>query len=217
MKFKVILRKLVYALEDASEAGKINEVEKDYLFNLSEEMKEKMRSLRFEEKIIDLYDHSNGIIIKWRQNPEEGVMGQLNLLRIETTLQDWSNKLYYESDLEENDLLEYYKPFDEVTPEVTSGFLITPEFTSDTIYTHYVSRYELHDLEIDFAGYLEKAIAAKVFNLWTRVLLQIQEGTEGHETLAFKEHMPKIFPDFSWEDFVEKYQNLRLSNQAKED
>lgn len=216
MKLKVILRQLKYALEDARDDGKIKEVEEDYLANLSSEMKEKMKSLQFDESIIDLYENSNGILLKWRQDPSQGIMGQLNFLRIEITLQDWSDKLYYESDLEENDLLEYYKPFDEVTPEVTSGFLITPEFTSDTIYAHYVSDNELYDLDIDFAGYIEMAKEAKIYSLWTMVLLQIQEGREGQETQSFKQNMPQLFPDFDWEKFVQKYESLRLSNRPKE-
>ncbi len=55
------------------------------------------------------------------------------------------------------------------------------------------------------------AYEAKVFYYWPRVLLDIQNGTECYETERFKKEMPKLFADFNWDKFVEKYQSLRLS------
>ena len=57
------------------------------------------------------------------------------------------------------------------------------------------------------------AFEAKIFEYWPLVLLDIQNNHESPETIKFKKEMPKIFDDFDWEKFVEKYESLRLSKQ----
>ena len=111
----------------------------------------------------------------------------------------------------EEELLEFFKPFDLVTDEAECGFLHRPGFSSAAIYYHRIGRPQLYNLDLDFSGYLEMALAARVYYYWPKVLLDIQSGEESPETLDFKHNMPLVFPDFSWEGFVEKYQSLRLS------
>lgn len=193
----------------------IKEFEVDYRASINNELESQMKSFKISDDIINLYQYSNGIDMKWNNDNEKGVSGQMRMLNIENVLQDWKNEIYYESDIEENDLLEYYKPIDFVTPEVSSGILITPEFTSDSIYCHINGNTDLFDLDLDFEGYIDMAVESKIYNLWTIVLLQIQKQEEGVETKSFKENMPKIFSDFNWDKFVKKYESLRLSKREE--
>ncbi|MCS4300847.1 hypothetical protein [Chryseobacterium sp. BIGb0232] len=80
-----------------------------------------------------------------------------------------------------------------------------------------VSNYELNNLDLDYNGYTQMAFEARVFNHWQRVLLYWMngEGIGSAETEAFKTEMPKIFPDWTWENFIAKFESLRLSNKNK--
>lgn len=40
-------------------------------------------------------------------------------------------------------------------------------------------------------------------------------GIDSVETETFKTEMPKIFPDWTWENFIAKFESLRLSNKNK--
>ncbi|WP_336732808.1 hypothetical protein [Chryseobacterium sp. VD8] len=40
-------------------------------------------------------------------------------------------------------------------------------------------------------------------------------GIGSVETETFKTEMPKIFPDWTWENFIAKFESLRLSNKNK--
>ena len=215
MDIEATIRGLNYSLENALDEEIIKNYEINYFSPINDFFKEEINLLKLNSSIITFYEFSNGVNMRWILNLEKGIIGQLSFLKIEDILKDWSGKLFYKNDLEENDLLEYFKPFDYVTPEVSSGILITPNFTSESIYCHISGGTDLFDLDLDFNGYIEMAKEAKIYNLWTIVLLQIQTGKESTESISFKENMPKIFPEFKWDDFVKKYESLRLSKRGK--
>ena len=78
-----------------------------------------------------------------------------------------------------------------------------------------VSDYELQSLDLDYEGYTQMALEARVFNNWQRVLLYHMdgEGVGASESETFKTEMPKIFADWTWENFIEKFESFRLSNK----
>lgn len=61
------------------------------------------------------------------------------------------------------------------------------------------------------------AIEARVFYNWQVVLLFYMNGVGIGlvETEIFKTEMPKIFPDWTWENFIAKFESLRVSNKKK--
>lgn len=86
--------------------------------------------------------------------------------------------------------------FDLITDESECGFLLEPDFDSKAIYYHRAGFPQLHNLDIDFDGYLEMVKEARAFYHWPKVLLDIQSGQEIEETKNFKKWMPEIFEEF---------------------
>ncbi len=158
-----------------------------------------------------LYTYANGVEIRWQSTQDSSQGGRLHFLKLEDVLQDGLGQLYDKEDLVEEELIGFFKPIDLVTDEAECGFLHRPGFASESIYYHRAGRPHLYNLNIDFTGYLEMALAARVYYYWPKVLLDLQTEAESAETVNFKQNMPLIFPDFSWEEFKEKYQSLRLS------
>ena len=170
--------------------------------------------LNMDKTLMQCYsDIANGFYYKWTAIHDSNITGQMEFLKMKQVLRDWKDNLYYEEDVEQNDLIQYYKPFDLISETFSCGFLLTPDFVSKTIYCHNAPYPETYSLDVDFSGYMIMAKEALIFQYWPQVLLDIQSGEESTETILFKEHMSKLKDDFSWDAFVEKYQSLRLSNQ----
>ncbi len=165
-----------------------------------------------EESLLLLYqDKGNGFRLSW-EGREKNLNGNLEFLKIENMLQDWSKKgLYTEKDLIENDLMEYYKPFDLVSETISCGLLITNEFVGKSIYLHHAPNSALYNLDIDFESYILLAREARIFQYWQKVLLELKNNSPSLLTKEFKTNMPLIFPDFKWDTFVDIYTKCRLS------
>lgn len=157
---------------------------------------------------------ANGFELEWSVEVGGEIGGRMHFLPMEQVLQDWKTKLYNENDLEQNDLIQFFHPFDLITPEAQCGIMIGTPYIDHEIYFNYSPYPETEGLDLNFEGYLEMAKEARIFYYWPKVLLDIQAQTESPETKAFKQHMPQIFPEFSWAAFVEKYESLRLSKQS---
>lgn len=197
------------ALEGSKDAGLIN-LDKEW-YNLPVSDKEQLSELPI--AIQTLYTYANGVEIRWQSTKDSAQGGRLQFLKLEDVLENGLGQIYDKEDLEEEELLEFFKPFDLVTDEAECGFLHRPGFASASIYYHRTGRPQLYNLDLDFSGYLEMALAARVYYYWPKVLLDIQSGEESAETLDFKHNMPLIFPDFNWSEFEKKYQSLRLSTK----
>ena len=163
-----------------------------------------------DSKLVDLYKvKANGFSIEW-QGKQIEASGRLNFLPIEQIVQTWKDRLYYESDVEFNDLIAYYHPIDMPSETISCGMLITPDYVSESIYLHHAPEPETFDLDLE--GYVHMAKEACIFSNWQMVLLNIT-NLQHPITKQFRETMPTLFPDFNWDAFVEKYESLKLSNQ----
>ncbi len=165
-----------------------------------------------DSKLVDLYKvKANGFSIEW-QGKQIEASGRLNFLPIEQIVQTWKDRLYYESDVEYNDLIAYYHPIDMPSETISCGMLITPNFVTQSIYLHHAPEPETFDLDLDLEGYVHMAKEACIFANWQLVLLNI--ANLQHPIIKqFRKTMPRLFPDFNWDAFVEKYESLKLSNQ----
>lgn len=67
-------------------------------------------------------------------------------------------------------------------------------------------------LNIDLEGYLNLLGLSKGFGWWQNALVEISTGIDQPNVDSFKENMPKIFPEFNYEEFVSMYNSLRLDN-----
>jgi hypothetical protein len=163
------------------------------------------------KELEDFYrNEGNGYSFEWWADKENGIGGKLDFAATEYLFADPG--LYDEGDDED---LQYFRPLDYPTPESYVGFIIRPDAIYPALYYMSVSDYELYNLDLDYHGYTQMALEARVFNHWHTVLLYYMGdiSTGKSETETFKTEMPKIFPDWTWENFIEKFESLRLSKK----
>lgn len=194
-------------LSEQEEANRL-EVKKDRC-NLP--LKDAALMAELPEFIRKLYTFADGMEVLWEANDDSSRGGRIHFIEARHVMRDGLGQTYNEEDLVEEELLKYFKPFDLVTDESECGFLLNPGFASNAIYYHVTGRPQLYNLDLDFDGYLEMATASSAYYHWPKVLIDIQNGDESQETLDFKKNMPLIFDNFDWDEFVAKYQELRLS------
>ncbi|GGG26319.1 hypothetical protein [Dokdonia pacifica] len=165
--------------------------------------------------IEDFYENAcNGYDIEWRRDSESEVGGRMRLNDTEFMF-----NAPYEPDeyiVSLNPELADFRDFDLCTDESQVGFLINKEDNtiSKYLYYHISGDPDLHLLDLNFSGYTQMAVEARVFYGWQRILLHYDGWEYGkEETKLFKEEMPKLFSDWTWEGFIEKYESLRLSKK----
>lgn len=182
-----------------------NETEQSILYKVSEE-------LNLDENFIDLYRAYNGLKIDWATDDERKTGGRMHFLSMEEVIKSWEGYLYEDDEVAEDADIRFFHPFDLISEEAQCGIIIDPNSDIKSIFYNYSGEMEIYSLDLDFKGYLEMALEAKVFYYWPKVLLDIKNNEESEETKKFKEEMPKIFKDFNFNQFVDKYNSLRISN-----
>ncbi len=201
---------LIYNVNQAKKKGKIAEDDRTVPPILETDIPALTRLDAVHNGIEDFYRNvADGYGFEWWADRENSIGGKLQFVSTEYLFSD--STFYEEGDNEE---LKYFHPLDHPTPEISIGFIIKP----DTIYRsmYYLTiDYELYDLDLDYEGYTQMAIESRVFNYWQKVLLYYmgEMSTGSFETERFKTEMPKIFPDWTWENFIDKFESLRLSNK----
>lgn len=207
---KIIIDKLLIAKYDDKT---LVSVEKNYKLPLEKDIEQLDRLDSVHNGLKEFYTgKANGFKIEWKKEKKGFIGGSMNFVPAETIFGNWK---YDEWEIEQNENIQYFKPFDLFVPEAECGFIITPEEVFPSIYYRQLGEEpNLYSLDLDFNGYCQMAIEARIYTYWQLVILSINGSGKG-EAIAedFKKDMPEIFPDFSWEGFVEKYNTLRLSNQ----
>ncbi|WBX98242.1 hypothetical protein [Chryseobacterium gambrini] len=160
---------------------------------------------------------SDGFELEWWCDKEKSIGGKMNLAETKYLFADM--KEYYDEEILSihGEDLKYFQPFDYCSNESRCGFIIRPNSIEKSMYYKSIDDYELDYLDLDYYGYTQMAIEARVFYNWQVVLLYYMNGVGigSVETETFKTEMPKIFPDWTWENFIAKFESLRLSNKNK--
>ena len=67
-------------------------------------------------------------------------------------------------------------------------------------------------LSHEISGFKEEASKLKAH--WQKAILSIRNKTENAETVKFKEHMPRLFSGWTWEEFIAKYESVKIEEDA---
>lgn len=200
---------------DAEETNSINNWNFRHLMSFKKESEELDRLDKIHIGIKEFCRESaEGFHIEWDKNRNEGVGGNIRTVNLKDLFEEDLSKFYDEEMIQENNDIQYFRPWDYATPEAQCGFVIKPKEIYPSIYYNQAGRASLHSLDLDYHGYTQMAFEARVYYHWQRVLLHYNGWNLGEEeTKDFKKNMPEIFPDWTWEDFIKKYESLRLSKK----
>jgi hypothetical protein len=170
-----------------------------------------IENFRLPSSFLRIYQKSNGIRIAWKATSIDQAYGRMEFLEMDAVLSNWENSIYESKDLEINEMLEFFKPFDQVSPEILCGFMISPNETAKSIYLNIAGETDTSSLGLDFDGYITMLYESRAYKNWPIILLNIKDNNLASPLIRdFRSDMPILFPDFDWDRYFARYQSLRL-------
>ncbi|WP_062056984.1 hypothetical protein [Aquimarina longa] len=185
----------------------------DFWFSSSIDIENEKGTL-LDESYLNILKHVNGFKINWKAKEVDQAYGNVEFLELDVVQSSWEGVVYENRDLKINENLKFFRPFDQVSPEILCGFIMKSDEVFDSIYLHNSGSVSLSYLDVNFEGYITMLYEAKAYKNWPQILLYIQDDQLENDLIkSFQTDMLQLFSDFSWEIFVEKYESLRLSKK----
>lgn len=154
------------------------------------------------------YKKFDGLLFKWEaidDNPDN--FGSINILKTKDAFADGKDLVFFDHTPDDSPLRDFYI-IDFFVDEACVGVYGNhPELPG----MHYFEfENETYPLYVDFEGYMKLLGETKGFLYWQKAILDHLAHSESFETKNFKEVMPRLFPDFSYEKFIELYESVRI-------
>lgn len=141
---------------------------------------------------------------------DEFASGSINILDISKSFDDWEGILYF-SHTHADSLRRDFKIIDYYLNEHACG-IIWGQNKDLTI--HYIAMDGTPpvSMDLDIQGYIEMMLLSKGYTQWQMAILNLLYGNEYDfaNVYDFKAHMPILFPGWTWEGFVQKFEEVRL-------
>jgi hypothetical protein len=171
-------------------------------------------SVQFEDSFFKNYNLGAEFGINWYENDiiSPTSSGKINILPLDKIIKKLSSSNYDSNHYEDDDPIKDFYVVDEFINEAGVGIYAGKHATNSLYYFNIDEQPEY--LGLDFVCYLEMAIEAKFFIYWQKAILAIRNGNSNTETEQFKLHMPRLFPGWTWEGFVAKYESLKIEEGA---
>jgi len=166
------------------------------------------QSSKIHPNMINFYQQVKSYVLKWESKIElpEKIYGQVKIIEASKALSDWKEIVYFEDDSP----LKHFKIFDYFMNEACSGFYTLASKTSSAELIYY---YDFSDkptsLQLTIEEYFTMMFEAKGFLYWQRVLRDHLLNEESAHTVLMKKDFNKIFPDFNFDSFISKFNELQ--------
>lgn len=152
-----------------------------------------------------------GFKISWKLAEDDSSImyrGNINILTIAEIFRDWKGILYFEDTPIDSNRRDF-KIVDYFLGEYACG-IYWGNKKDLTFYYAELDGSKPKSLDLDINGYIEMMILAKGYLHWQMAITDILYGDGLANVREFKEEMPKLFPGWTWEAFVEKFEEVRL-------
>jgi len=158
--------------------------------------------------ILDFYSQLKSYNLKWESKIKlpEKILGQVKIIEPANALGDWKEIVYFEDDSP----LKHFKILDQFISEACCGFYTRQSKTgSPELIYYYDFSNEPVSLQLTIEEYIVMMMEARGFLYWQRVLKDHLTGESSPHTYLMKQDMNKIFPEFSYDSFITKFDTLR--------
>ena len=161
--------------------------------------------------IFDFHSEMNGLNVEWKGKKVKNadIKGSIKILSAQQVLQDWKGIVYFDF-TPDDDRIKNFHPIDFFIDEACVGVFLNESEKKDSSLYLFSFEGEPVNLNMNINAYLEMAIASKGFLYWQYAVIEILEGKENPVSNRFKEWMPKLFVNFSWEQYMLLYKKIRI-------
>jgi hypothetical protein len=172
---------------------------------------EDLKILNFKESFINNYSPCSGFLVKYSLNMNNSGkrMHLVSLLRTEQVIMNREGEIYDKDEIEPDDPIRNFHVVDDFANETCVG-IYAGENATNSLYYYRRGEDSAQFLGLDLCGYIEMMVAAKGYRYWQKAILDIRKSSECTETKDLKRDLPILFSGWSWDEFVAKYQSLRI-------
>lgn len=176
---------------------------------LSEVSLDTFRNLGFPPSFIEVYPEIAEFAFEWEliHPMDEDLRGYLSFGKLENINRRIADVMFPNEVMEEGDPLYNFHVVDYHNNQHMIGIYSGAE-NDDSLYVYNTE--DTERLHLNLTGYVEMLVLSKGFEYWHQAIFEILRGEENEESCLFKEVMPQLFPGWSWETFVAKYEEVRL-------
>jgi hypothetical protein len=211
MNQKEVKIKLITFLDDFEEIQTVSVIEDNIGQSLGKNIKAEIEQYGLNNDWIENYQNLFGFQLQWKAKLETGIdaNGSIKIMELPIVFSDWKGQTYFDN-TPEDDMCRDFKIVDFYFDEYASGILFGKN-KDFTFYNAELDGTQPKSLDLDINGYIEMMMISKGYAHWQLVIehLLYKEYHKEH-TERFKENMPKLFPDWTWEGFIKKFEEVRL-------
>lgn len=161
--------------------------------------------------IQEYYAQMNGSEIYWSHSKfkdQPSMSGRIRILDAETLAKDSKGIVWFDH-TPQDDPLRKFKLIDFFADEAAVGFY-EGDHPNDQMYLYFFEGDPL-PLGVDFEGYHKLLCESRGLFYWQQVLRAIIDRKDNQESKDFKLYMPQVYPEFSYEAFLSKYNSLKIN------
>ncbi|NEO93283.1 MAG: hypothetical protein F6K56_24905 [Moorea sp. SIO3G5] len=164
--------------------------------------------------IFEFHQNLNGLNIEWEINKKQSsdvkdIKGSVKILSLKEIIQDWKGVVYFDFTPESGRIRSFH-PIDFFVDEACVGAFLNEKDRQELSLYLYSFEGEPVNLNLNIEGYIQMMVLSKGFLYWQYSIIEILLDKENPVSHRFKEWMPELFPDFSWEKYIQKYNQLRI-------
>ena len=178
---------------------------------LTAEKLDLLRNLNFKDSFINCYSPCSGYLAKYGVKLSSGGKTRhvVNLLKVDLVIMNREGEIYDKDEIEPDDPIRNFHVVDDFANESCVG-IYAGENATNSLYYYRRGEDSAQFLGLDLCGYIEMMVAAKGYRYWQKAILDIRKSSECTETKDLKSDLPILFSGWSWDEFVAKYQSLRI-------
>jgi hypothetical protein len=183
----------------------------------------KAKEMNFHASFIEAYPYCAEMPIDWilqeyeDEIPEEerlglpyndSIAGSMKIWPLSSIFLELGNLTYYDENEDDPEMknfhiVDYYA--DENMVGTLAGNYCYESLCNFEAGTNYIE-----PLHLNLEGYIIMAMEARAFYPWPTIILSYLSGESSPEMEKMKLYMPKIFRGWTWEGFIQKYEEVRL-------
>lgn len=163
------------------------------------------------QSVFAFHREMNGLTIEWelKKSADPDVKGSVKLLPVKEILKEWKGIVYFDF-TPEGERIRNFHPIDFFIDEAAAGAFLNEGKEEDRSLYLFHFEGEPVRLHLEMRGYIQMMIASKGFLYWQYAVIEILKQKENPVSRRFKEWMPQLFPEFSWEAYAARFGALQI-------
>jgi hypothetical protein len=171
---------------------------------------EKLETVALDPDFLRQYKTINGAKFSWHSKKDSSVYGSCRFLKAKDILTQQKGVLVFDDTSADAWQHDFY-PIDFFTDEACAG-VFAGEQASDCMYLYLMDDEYPLNLNVSVQAYFDLMITAFAFEYWQLAVKAIITKKDNPSSQRFQSKMPLFFHNFSFNEFAEQYQLLKIKN-----